>query len=112
MLSRALNESTESAKRIIGGRLFQHRGPAAENARSPKCVLILRTRRSVGLGPTVSAARGISSRAAEFGFLPRSLNRGIYREIRLFTAEFDVFHSNSYFLTENDLKVALLQVCL
>src|SRR6218665_3276186 len=28
--------STESAKRITGGRLFQHRGPAAENARSPK----------------------------------------------------------------------------
>src|SRR6218665_3760538 len=49
-------------------------------------------------------------------------NRGILdsaefnRGIRLFTAEypaeFDVFHSNNYFFTENDLKVALLQVCL
>ena len=28
-----------------------------------------------------------------------------------FSAEFDVFHSNNYFSTENDLKVALLQVC-
>ena len=27
---------TESARRIAGGRLFQHRGPAAEKARSPK----------------------------------------------------------------------------
>src|SRR6218665_522183 len=46
-LSWVLNESTESAKRITGGRLFQHRGLAAEKARSPKCILILRTRRSV-----------------------------------------------------------------
>src|SRR6218665_1213363 len=30
--------------------------------------------------------------------------------IRLFAAEFDVFYSNNYFFTENDLKVALLQV--
>ena len=37
-----------------------------------------------------------------------------YRGIRLSaeSAEFDVFHSNNYFFTENDLKVALLQVCL
>src|SRR6218665_2456347 len=58
-----------------------------------------------------SAARGISSRAAEFGFLPRNLSRGIHRGIRLNAAEFDVFHSNNYFFTENDLKVAPLQVC-
>ena len=38
--------------------------------------------------------------------------RRIYRGFRLFSAEFDVFHSNNYFFTENDLKVALLQVCL
>src|SRR6218665_2969917 len=42
----ALTEYTESAKRITGGRLFQHRGPAAEKARSSKCTFILRTRRS------------------------------------------------------------------
>ena len=36
----------------------------------------------------------------EFVFLPRN------------SAVFDVFHSNNYFFTENDLKVALLQVCL
>jgi len=36
-----------SAKRITGGRLFQHRIPAAEKARSPKCVFILRTPWSV-----------------------------------------------------------------
>jgi len=35
-----------------------------------------------------------------------------FRGIRLFAAEFDVFHSNNYFFAENDLKVALLQVCL
>ena len=29
-----------------------------------------------------------------------------------FSADLDVFHSNNYFFTENDLKVALLQVCL
>ena len=42
------------------------------------------------------------------------LSRGIWRGIRLFTTEFDAFHSNNYFFTENDLKVglALLQVCL
>src|SRR6218665_2471663 len=38
--------------------------------------------------------------------------RGIYGGFRLFSVEFDVFHSNNYFFTENDLKVALLQVCL
>ena|SRR6218665_2701771 len=37
---------------------------------------------------------------AEFVFLPWN------------SAEFDVFHSNNNFFTENDLKVALLQVCL
>jgi len=47
VLSWALNESTESIKRITGGRLFQHCGLAAEKAWSPKCLFILRTRRSV-----------------------------------------------------------------
>src|SRR6218665_1510194 len=28
------------------------------------------------------------------------------------SAEFDVFHSNNYFFTQNDLKLTLLQVCL
>src|SRR6218665_1022364 len=42
--------------------------------------------------------------------LPR--NSSFCCGIRLFAAEFDVFHSNNYFFTENDLKVALLQVCL
>src|SRR6218665_661005 len=54
-----------------------------------------------------SAARGISSRAAEFGFLPRNWAAELGHGIRLFAAEFDVFHSNNYFFTENDLKVAL-----
>jgi len=61
-------------------------------------------------------------RAAEFRAEPRNL--GFYRgiELRNFTtefaffprnaAEFDVFHSSNYFFTENDLKVALLQVYL
>src|SRR6218665_2181803 len=50
------------------------------------------------------------------GLFPRNLSGGIHHGIRLFfrgnSAEFDVFHSNNYFFTENDLKVALLQVCL
>ena len=65
-------------------------------------------------------------RAAEFRAEPRNLGffrgfesaeltaefdffsvRGVPRN----TAEFDVFRSNNYFFTENDLKVALLQVC-
>src|SRR6218665_565950 len=56
-------------------------------------------------------------RPAEFRAEPRNLgfcrgiNRGINRGIR-FSAEFDIFHSNNYFSTENDLKIALLQVCL
>ena len=62
-------------------------------------------------GPQFSAGRGISIRAAEFGFFsaefePRNLPR-----VLSFAAEFDVFHSNNYFFKENDLKVALLQVC-
>src|SRR6218665_1284461 len=51
--------------------------------------------------------RGISSRAAEFGILPRNWAAELGHGIRLFPAEFDVFHSNNYFFTENDLKVAL-----
>src|SRR6218665_2112911 len=67
------------------------------------------------LGPTVSAGRGISSRAAEFGFFSalRRIPRILSAEFVFFTrhaAEFDVFHSNNYFFTENYLKVALLQV--
>src|SRR6218665_3676846 len=53
-------------------------------------------------------------RTAEFRAEPRNLGfyRGIWAAelghgIRLFAAEFDVFHSNNYFFTENDLKVAL-----
>src|SRR6218665_1115622 len=61
----------------------------------------------LSVGPTVSADRGISSRAAEFGFLPRNWAAELGHGIRLFAAEFDVFHSNNYFFTENDLKVAL-----
>ena|SRR6218665_3193513 len=70
------------------------------------------------ISPSASEAKRVSSRAhsfprpAEFGFLPRNLSCEIFRVIRLFAAEFDVFHSNNYFFTENDLKVALLQVCL
>src|SRR6218665_237723 len=47
VLSFELIESTESTNRIADGRPFQHRGPATENARSPKRILIHRTRRSV-----------------------------------------------------------------
>src|SRR6218665_3076167 len=71
--------------------------------------------------PMMSRAHSFP-RPAEFprnlGFLLRNLSRGINRGIRLFPryfvfpAEFDVFHSHNYFFTENDLKVALLQVCL
>jgi len=62
-------------------------------------------------GPQFSAARGIPSRAAEFGFLPWNFTAEFVFLPRN-AAEFDVFHSNNYFFTENDLKVALLQVCL
>src|SRR6218665_2355048 len=41
------------------------------------------------------------------GFLPRNWAAELGHGIRLFAAEFDVFHSNNYFFTENDLKVAL-----
>ena len=52
-------------------------------------------------------------RAAEFRAEPRNLGftADFGRGIRLFAAEFDIFHSNNYFFTENNLKVALLQVC-
>jgi len=55
--------------------------------------------------PQATEIRGIWVFAADFE--PRD-----HRGIRLFPAEFDVFHSNNYFFIENDLKVALLQVCL
>src|SRR6218665_983651 len=57
--------------------------------------------------PQFPAARGFSSRAAEFEFLLRNCAAKLGHGIRLFAAEFDVFHSNNYFFTENDLKVAL-----
>src|SRR6218665_1915477 len=41
------------------------------------------------------------------GLLPRNWAAELGHGIRLFAAEFDVFHSNNYFFTENDLKVAL-----
>ena len=41
-----LKESTESVNRTAGRMLFQHRETAAEKARSPMRVLILRARRS------------------------------------------------------------------
>src|SRR6218665_2265031 len=44
---------------------------------------------------------------AEFMFLPAELTAEF-----VFPRSFDVFHSNNYFFTENDLKVDLLQVCL
>ena len=54
-------------------------------------------------------------RAAEFRAELRNLGffRGIWAAefTAEFTAEFDVFHSDNYFFTENNLKVALLQVC-
>src|SRR6218665_2086515 len=49
------------------------------------------------LGFCAELSHGIFT--VEFVFFPRN------------AAEFDVFHSNNYFFTENDLKVALLQVC-
>ena len=55
--------------------------------------------------------RGAAEKPAVLGFFPRYLNRGILPRY-FYTAEFDVFHSNNYFFTENDLKVVLLQVCL
>ena len=67
----------------------------------------------------ICRAHSFPRNAAEFGFFaaefePRNLprNSSFCRGIRPFAAEFDVFHSNNYFFTENDLKVALLQVCL
>src|SRR6218665_2095981 len=46
---------------------------------------------------------------------PFRVTLGLYRGILgaefVFPVEFDVFHSTNYFFTENDLKVALLQVC-
>src|SRR6218665_1110909 len=59
---------------------------------------------------------------AEFRAEPRNLGfsaefepRNLTAEFIIFprnAAEFDVFHSNNYFFTENDLKVAPLQVSL
>src|SRR6218665_1813316 len=49
----------------------------------------------------INRAHSFPRPAEFFGFLPRNFSR----EIRLFAAEFDVFHSNNYFFTENDLKV-------
>ena len=54
-------------------------------------------------------ARGVPQ---NLGLTPRDLGRGNTADFRLFTAEFDVFHSNNYIFTENYFKVALLQVCL
>src|SRR6218665_574260 len=57
-------------------------------------------------------------RATEFRAEPRNFGfcRGIEPRNSSFlprnAAEFDVFHSNNYFFTENDLKVALVQVRL
>ena len=57
------------------------------------------------LGPTVF--RWAAEFRAEPGNLPRNSSF-----TAAYTAEFDIFHSNNYFFTENDLKVARLQVCL
>ena len=70
----------------------------------------------------IGRAHSFVPRAAEFRadpriwvfpaeFLPRNSPRNS-SFCRGNPAGFDVFHSNSYFFTENDLKVALLQVCL
>jgi len=48
----------------------------------------------------------------DFGFLPRDWAAEFHCGISSFPRYFDVFHSNNYFLTEIDLKVALLQVFL
>jgi len=82
---------------------------------------------------SITWLRGVMTRThsfpptAEFRAAPRDLGyRGIWvlprnwaaeytAEFVFFEAEFrgfDVFHSNNYLFTENDLKVALLQVCL
>ena len=65
--------------------------------------LFLKVRYRAHSFPRAAEFRGIwvfaAEFTAEFVFLPRN------------TAEFDVFHSNNYFFTENDLKVALSQVC-
>ena len=46
VLSLDLNDSKDVAERIEAGMLFQHLGPATENARSPKQVLDFRILRS------------------------------------------------------------------
>ena len=90
-----------------------------EESHSPRTgtVLDLRQRQSDGL-----YEKRMTSRAHSFPrnfepswgicFFLRNWAAEFYRRIRLFPAEFDVFHSNNYFFTENDLKLALLQVCL
>src|SRR6218665_667586 len=61
--------------------------------------------------PRIFGPRHLSAEIGSAEFEPRNLSaefvvsRGIPRNLRF-------FHSNSYFFTENDLKVALLQVCL
>ena len=77
--------------------------PCAISVCIPRSIIIIRAH-------SFSAARGISR---NLGF------RGIWaaeymppNSFFFLSAEFGVFHSNNYFFTENDLKVALLQVCL
>ena len=75
-----------------------------------------RPRANDDLQTTDSDATLIISRAHSFFREPRNFepSRGIWvftaelgHGIRLFAAEFDVFHSNNYFFTKKDLKVAL-----
>ena len=69
------------------------------------------------VGPPSFIIRAHSfTRPAEFRAEPRNLGfpRNLTTEFffQRNAAEFDVFHSNNYFFTENYLKVALLQVSL
>ena len=60
----------------------------------------------------ITRAHSFPRNPAEFGFFPRIFEPRNFPRNSSFCQEFDVFHSNNYFFTENDLKVALLQVSL
>jgi len=82
--------------------------PTCITAKTPSQYLITRAHSFRGTR-NFEPSRGIWVFPADFE--PRNLTAE-FVFFRGNPAEFDVFHSNSYFFTENDLKVALLQVCL
>src|SRR6218665_3800517 len=67
------------------------------------CIYIYNGGGYLSVGPTVFRGPGNFEPSRGIWVFTAELGHGI----RLFAAEFDVFHSNNYIFTENDLKVAL-----